>query len=234
MLLSKYLKYASIGAIGIIVVGEIYHYCAVKLKENLKLDYGEEQLTEIVFTRQLDYNSPLTRKITFQREPVQHATEVLENLILRSAKKSIWVAMYIFTSEPLSQALSHVKSRGIEVKVIIDKSMEHSSGSKIAQMQYAGIEVKIRDVNTLHLKLCLIDVPHDAILSTQASSKSSFRFSIIRIPKSGLIITGSLNWTREALLSNEENFIVTTNKSICNSSAGVFNELWKTSRTYNG
>lgn len=229
MVLSKFVKYASIGVLGLIVFGEVYHHVALKIREKLKVFDDDEELTEIVFCSEpKNYNSRLLQKVTFHREPVEHTTEILENLI-RSANRTIHLAMYIFTSDPLAKALIEAHKNGVKVAVIIDHSMKNSSGTKIYILHQSGISVRVHDSGTMHHKLCLIDVPFDKKKPIQPSVKKP-PFSGIRIPEKGVTITGSLNWTRDALLSNEENFLVTTNKAVGEQSYRVFTKLWEASK----
>lgn len=216
------MKYGSVGVLGIIVLGEIYHFMAIKIRDKLRNADEEDELTEIVFCREVtNYNSRLTRGITFNREPMQHATEILENLI-SSANCTIHLAMYIFTSDPLATALIEAHNRGVKISIIVDHSMESASSTKIRSLHNHGISVKVCDSSTLHHKLCLIDVFPKTVKRKP--------FSTVHIPHSGITITGSLNSTREALLSNEENFLVTSNKSVCQASLSAFMKLWAKSR----
>lgn len=234
MPLWTYFKYAVSGLAGIIVIGEIYHYLALKIKEKSGLyDDDEEEINEIVFTQQpVDMQTRLTKAIRFQREPSQYSIELIENLI-QSARRSIHIAMYIFTSEPISQALAVAHARGVEVLVVVDHSMETASRSQIPRLQGAGITIRISHDSTMHHKLCLIDVPYDENKKKLVAPQStpSLALAPIRYPKNGVAITGSLNWTRDALLSNRENFLVTSNENVCECSAVEFFDLWNTSRS---
>lgn len=227
-------KYAVSSLAGIIVIGEIYHFIAVKIKEKSRLyDDEVEEVNEIIFTQQpIDKQTRLTRHIQFKRELLQYPMEVVENMI-QSATRSIHIAMYIFTSDPLSEALINAHKRGVEVFVIVDHSMEKSSSTQIPKLVQAGIIVRIAHVSTMHHKMCLIDVPYDENKKKLVTPKStpSLRFAAIRYPKNGVAITGSLNWTRDALLTNRENFIVTSNEIICKCCAVEFFELWNSSRS---
>lgn len=237
MVLWTYLKYAVSGLAGIIIVGEVYHYFALKIKEKSRLyiDDELEEINEIVFTQQpIDRQTRLTRKIQFKREPFQHVIELVENMI-RSATKSIHIAMYIFTSEPIAGALTEAYERGVEIFVIVDHSMELAARSQVLTLIRAGIVVRIAENSTMHHKICLIDVPYDENKKKLVTTSTTLRlpFASIRYPKNGVVITGSLNWTRDALMSNRENFIVTSNESVCQCSAAEFFDLWSTSRSVN-
>lgn len=242
MSLSKLLKYCGIG-VGIVVIGEIYYECVKVLRERYQLQDELEEINEVFRTRNPinDKNkSIIVRQIKFRREPTLNITEILENLLL-SARKTIHVAMYIFTSKILADALKSVYEKGVKIYVIVDHSMEAASGTQTQNLKKIGIAVKICYSNTLHHKFCLIDVPYNNnIFATteQASSKTEIvemrnndKPCQVNIPKNGILINGSLNWTREALTSNYENFIVTSNRNIINEYYDEFVERWKDSES---
>lgn len=228
MVLSKYLLYSAGSIVGAIVFGEIYHHCALKLKEKL---LPNEEFIDIFYTRRiLEEKSPLTQNIAFIRDNVERSGEVIQNII-QSATKTIHLAMYIFTSRSLVQELVNARGRGVEVFVIIDKSMQDSSCKTIQQLLQNEITVKILDpkrVCTMHLKLCLIDVPFDIQKKKLVPPKttSSPSGTIFIPPKTGLTVTGSLNWTMEGLTCNAENFVVTSSERVCHKSATQFFDLW--------
>ena len=225
--MSKFIKYASLGIVAFVTTAELYYHCTWWLRRKLQEDISD--INEIIYTRSsLNLNSRLTKNIDFDSfEPSQYAVEVITNLIL-SAKDTCYVAVYIFSSDQLAKALIASKKKGVEVKCILDASMEVASHSKLKLLHSAGIPLKIHDAKMMHLKLCIIDVPSG---KKQKKSADSFE-TPISIPSNGIVITGSLNWTREALMSNEENFIVTSNSNLCQSSAKKFEEIWKSSRLY--
>lgn len=221
MVLSKFVMYTTIGVVGFVVGAEIYFHAALALKEKLQLD---DEHNEVIFTRDpLNYKLRLTRNIKFHREETLHVMEMLENMIL-SARKSVYVAMYIFTSDPLASALIEASKKGVEVLVIVDHSMENAKGSKTTRLTDAGVDVRIYRQKTLHHKLCLIDV------GKQKANKSIVQS--VPIPDHGVVISGSLNWTREALTSNEENFSVNSKPNNCRKASQKFFEIWKESEKH--
>jgi phosphatidylserine/phosphatidylglycerophosphate/cardiolipin synthase-like enzyme len=223
MVLSKFLVYTAIGVVAFIVGAEIYHQAALALKERLQLD---DEFNEIIFTRDpINYNLRLTRNIKFTREKTLHVMETLENMIL-SARKSVHVAMYIFTSDPLATALIEAHRRGVQVFVIVDHSMENASSSKTTRLGDAGIAVRIYRTRTLHHKMCLIDV---AYKGNKTPKSITAVLQTVPIPSNGVVISGSLNWTREALMSNEESFSVNSKHNNCQRAAKKFFEIWNIS-----
>lgn len=220
MVLSKFL----LCCVGFIIGAEIYHQAALKLKKQLQLD---DEFNEMIFTRDpLDYKTKLTRHIKFSREKTLHVMEMLENLIL-SGRKCIHVAMYIFTSDPLATALIQAHKRGLQVFVVVDHSMENASSSKTIRLKEAGVPVRIYHEKTLHHKMCLIDVPFKGSKSLKLPPTSR----TILIPSNGIVISGSCNWTRDALTNNEEYLSINSSPALCQRAVKKFLEIWSSSET---
>lgn len=235
MVLSKLLSYAAVAIVSFIIGGEICHYFASKYEKKLLKDTAE--INEIVFTRQpIENETRLTKGIVFDSDKIHHATDIVKHLIT-SAQNTIHLAMYILTSEPLTEALLQARAKGIELFVIVDGSMRNSSSSKIDRLASAGVNLRIANP-TMHHKLCLIDVPYDRLnRKLQNPVKTKVKrlentFDKINFPEYGVTITGSLNWTRDALLSNRENFTVTSNRTICERSAREFFDIWDDGNEY--
>jgi phosphatidylserine/phosphatidylglycerophosphate/cardiolipin synthase-like enzyme len=118
------------------------------------------------------------------------AKEVVSQL--DNAKKSIYIAMYFFTSRDMAQALVRAKQRGLDVKVCLnapDKSSEYDKYSKDVYLKNNGIPVKpIKGKGIMHNKFCVID--------------------------EALVLTGSYNWTKRAEAENDENMLVINSSEI--------------------
>lgn len=109
-----------------------------------------------------------------------HAQDKLVSLI-DTAKKCVKVAMYTFTSQPLSQALANAEKRGVKVEVVMDRdSAKQTSASIYHKLKRLKVPTSISDrKGLLHHKLCIID--------------------------DDFLVTGSANWTKAAFKSNDEN-----------------------------
>lgn len=235
MSLSKILKYTAIGFMGFVVAGEIYYKLVEVVKEKFGTPDENREIYESFCTqgqcalRKNYEKSYLVRQMAFEREESLFITEVVENLI-KSAKRQVHVAMYIFTNRVLCEALKDIQRRGVKVYVIVDQSMESASGSQVQFMQKCGINVKIYSRVTMHHKFCLIDAPYERemeIFSANCNVGTAVdSHKRIVFPKQGLLITGSLNWTREALSSNAENFIVTSERKLINDYQKFFFDCW--------
>lgn len=102
---------------------------------------------------------------------------------LAGAQRSILVQAYSFTSAPIAKALADAHKRGLDVRVILDKSQRRERYSAATFLANAGIPVWIDDkVAIAHNKVMVID---------QAT-----------------VITGSFNFTRSAQDRNAENVLI--------------------------
>lgn len=110
--------------------------------------------------------------------------------LIRSAKKSVKIAMFTWTNKDLAQAVIDVRKRGIDVQVVMDRQQASSASGKIAALlQKRDIPVRLSNgPGLLHHKFVYID---------------------------GTILeSGSANWTRAAFTQNEEVFVILRNLTV--------------------
>jgi len=102
-----------------------------------------------------------------------------------SAKKTIRLAAYSFTSKPVLQALLDARRRGVDVKCTLDKSnRSNKSGEAAANiLANAGIPVRIDSMHAIH---------HDKYIIIDDRS----------------VETGSFNYSKAAAQSNAENAVL--------------------------
>lgn len=225
MVFPKWVKYSITGA-GILIGYETYHWICKKLVDKLRLDDTCDEINEVLFTRKsVDMSKALFYKIDWKENDTLRLMEVLENLI-NSSNKTIHLCMYIFTCSDLMEALKKASERGVKIYAVFDGSMIHSSNSQIENLQNLNISIKIETLITMHHKFCLIDVSYsgDKLFSSQNIAFNSER--TISIPQSGILVTGSMNWTMEALTNNHENTIITSNAKLIESYATLFIGIW--------
>ena len=105
---------------------------------------------------------------------------------IESATQRVCVQVYIFTSKPICDSLVQAKKRGVDVKVILDKSQEKAAFGRWPVMQKSGVKVLFdRDHEVANSKIILID--------------------------DRTIITGSYNFTKAAEEKNAENIVIIEN-----------------------
>src|ERR1035437_1991992 len=102
---------------------------------------------------------------------------------IASAKTTINVQAYSFTSEPIAAALVAAKKRGMTVAVILDDSQRTEKYSEADFVAHAGIPTFIDAKHAIaHNKIIIID--------------------------GTVVVTGSFNFTKAAESSNAENLLV--------------------------
>ncbi len=115
--------------------------------------------------------------------PYQNCTKKIVRLI-NHAKQSIFMQAYSFTSHPIAKALVRAKNRGIDVKIIFDKSNFNSTFySSSRYLIREGIPSwKDYGLNIAHNKVIIVD--------------------------RAIVETGSFNYTYSAQKHNAENVLI--------------------------
>lgn len=103
-----------------------------------------------------------------------------------SATKEVLVAVYILTSREISRALAKARTRGVDVKVIIDGELGMSKFSKAKYLAKRGVKVR------------LLRYP----LGGRFRPKMHHKFMIV---DKKIVSTGSFNFTASAEKLNDEN-----------------------------
>jgi phosphatidylserine/phosphatidylglycerophosphate/cardiolipin synthase-like enzyme len=117
---------------------------------------------------------------------------------LNGARKSVLVQAYGFTSAPIAKALVDAHRRGVEVKVILDRSNRTAHYSAATFLDHAGIPVWIDARHAIaHNKIMIID--------------------------GGTILTGSFNFTKAAEQQNAENLVTIRDVAL----AGQYTANWQ-------
>lgn len=128
---------------------------------------------------------------------------------LRSARQSILVQAYSFTSAPIAGALVEAARRGVLVEVVLDKSNRTGKYSSADFVAHAGIPTWIDDRHAIaHNKVIIID--------------------------EATVITGSFNFTKAAEESNAENLLVLRSTELASRYAQQFLEHRRHSVSYAG
>ena len=128
---------------------------------------------------------------------------------LRSARQSILVQAYSFTSAPIAGALVEAARRGVLVEVVLDKSNRTGKYSSADFVAHAGIPTWIDDRHAIaHNKVIIID--------------------------EATVITGSFNFTKAAEESNAENLLVLRSTELASRYTQQFLEHRRHSVSYAG
>lgn len=147
--------------------------------------------------------------------------------LIHQAKYSIDLAMYTFTLSELRLALEEALRRGVQLRVISDHEMTLSSNSQIGLLNKLGIEVRCPQTSALmHHKFMVID-GRQRLAEIFGSGKSVDYWSVV--------LTGSANWTLQAVNGNWELCIISSDSLMTGKYEGEFFRMWKAfeNSTYN-
>ena len=149
----------------------------------------------------------LATQITVGFSPSGQAEATVLSAI-NSAKTSIDMAAYSFTSKPIAQALVNAQARGVKVRVVADmKDNEHSRYSAVHTMEQHHIPVRLDG--------------HYAIMHN--------KFMVVNGETTE---TGSFNFTASADTRNAENALVVWNQpQLAGLYEQEFERLWQESST---
>jgi len=117
------------------------------------------------------------------------------------AEEFINVAMYTFTDIEIAQAILEARDRGIDIKILLDRSQVKAKYSRSRYFVQNNLEVRISSNSyIMHNKFAVID--------------------------NEIVITGSYNWTASAGERNDENLLVIDDNYIVERYQDQFNNLW--------
>lgn len=126
------------------------------------------------------------------------------NLILSELKSAIYsvdICVFTISDNKISEAILECSRRGIEVRIITDNDKADDPGSDIKRIASAGLQVRMdQTVHHMHHKFAVFDKQR--------------------------VLTGSYNWTRSAAEENQENILLTGDKSLVHSYILEFEKLW--------
>lgn len=121
--------------------------------------------------------------------------------LIRTAKKTVKVAMFTWTHPDLTEAIIEAHKRGVDVEIVIDRQTSKGA-SRVSYERLCKSGLKIgtnRGNQLLHHKFAYID--------------------------GETLINGSANWTRAAFSINEDCFLILQN--LTDEQKKYLNRLWK-------
>jgi phosphatidylserine/phosphatidylglycerophosphate/cardiolipin synthase-like enzyme len=134
--------------------------------------------------------------------PGERCTDLIVSEI-ESARHSILVQAYSFTSTPILSALKAAHVRGVDVKVIVDKSSarQSKSGSRYSAATYLT----------------------NARIRVWVDSKVAIAHNKVMVVDGSVVITGSFNFTAAAQNHNAKNLLVISDPAL----ATEYQTNWK-------
>lgn len=126
-------------------------------------------------------------------------TRVLD--VINAAERTLDVCVFTITCNELADAIIAARARGVTVRVISDDDQANARGSDLASIGEAGVEVRTDAASThMHHKYAVID--------------------------GETLLNGSFNWTRQAVLGNQENVMVLRDERLASVFAAEFERTW--------
>ncbi len=108
---------------------------------------------------------------------------------LDRAERQIEIMAFVFTSDPLTEAVLAAHQRGVQVRGVFEAARIGDLGSDVERLRAAGLPIRLdTNPNTMHHKAILID--------------------------GRVVITGSYNFTRSAEERNDENLLIIDSEKI--------------------
>lgn len=132
---------------------------------------------------------------------------------LNEARYSLDVCMYMLTSRDISYMIQKLHYRGVKIRYIVDANYAFANKSETKRLyKQDAVELRwMRSKHIMHHKFCIIDA------STNAKDERIVPF----------VMTGSLNWTNQALNGNWESVVVTSEPKIVQLYKNEFERLWE-------
>ena len=122
---------------------------------------------------------------------------------LNSATTTLDICVFSISYNLLGDAILAAHTRGVKVRVISDDEQAKNPGADIERLHQGGVPLKI-DLDPkahMHNKFVLAD--------------------------GQLLLTGSFNWTKQAALKNNENFMATNDEDLIRQYQEEFERLWE-------
>lgn len=123
--------------------------------------------------------------------------------LLDSANTTMELCMYTVTYDRIRDSIAQAAARGVRVRLITETDTINQPGSDIRYLADHGVDIRHDQVSTsaMHHKFTVID--------------------------GEVLLSGSFNYTRNAVTANRENLIISSNPSLVVPYAEQFELLWK-------
>jgi hypothetical protein len=122
--------------------------------------------------------------------------------MFRTCKKTLDLAIFTFTRDSIAQAILEANQRGVKIRCIGDDGNSKVKGSDVRLLALNGIPCKTDNNLRFHMhnKMAIID--------------------------NSVVITGSFNWTSQAVNKNQDNILFIEDKNIATQYTDYYNKMW--------
>jgi len=151
----------------------------------------------------------------FQKEYFEHIPTVrqcyffpnIDNEIkvanmLRTCKSTLDVCIFALTNHPIGAAIESVFKSGVKVRLIADDECAKFPGGEVYRLASLGIPTKTDNSVKYHMH---------------------HKFAVL---DNSVIITGSFNWTSQAVKYNQENILFLECPDVAQKYTEAYNKLW--------
>ncbi|XP_075755844.1 mitochondrial cardiolipin hydrolase [Pelodiscus sinensis] len=138
------------------------------------------------------------------RCPLPHGDSPLGRLLRRllSARRSLELCLFAFSSPQLGRAVQLLHRRGVRVRLVTDADYMALRGSQVGRLRQAGIQVRHdHESGYMHHKFAIVDRK--------------------------MLITGSMNWTTQAIQNNRENVLIVEDAEYVKPFLAEFERIWE-------
>jgi mitochondrial cardiolipin hydrolase len=119
----------------------------------------------------------------------------------QQVKQAADLCVFTITDDRITSAILNAHKRGVHMRILTDNEKALDAGSDIAQLQAAGLDIRIdRTPFHMHHKYAIFDGRR--------------------------LLNGSYNWTRGAARDNEENVVITSDPQLIAAFTRHFEGLW--------
>ncbi len=119
----------------------------------------------------------------------------------RRSTKTADVCVFTITDDRIVDAMPKAHQRGVKVRVISDDEKSTDTGSDVARIAKAGLDVR----------------------TDSSPSHMHHKFAVFDNER---VVTGSYNWTRSAAAHNHENLIISDDDELVLAFSKTFTRLW--------
>ena len=158
----------------------------------------EPYYPQIIQTSSADSQTlPAEGSLEVAFSPRGGATELVVKLI-DSARQSIRLAAYSFTSKPIARALVDAHKRGVDVEVVVDKSQRSARYTSATFLANMGIPVRVDSMHAImHNKFIVVDgqdVENGSFNYTSAAENRNAENALVNWNNPKLAAIYTANW----------------------------------------
>eukprot|EP01060_Flectonema_neradi_P040360 TRINITY_DN915_c0_g2_i1.p1 TRINITY_DN915_c0_g2~~TRINITY_DN915_c0_g2_i1.p1 ORF type:complete len:370 (+),score=79.32 TRINITY_DN915_c0_g2_i1:44-1153(+) len=162
-----------------------------------------EQIVVKAPTDSYDLNDKVSRVLFFP-DHVEDDKQLTIEVFLRylgSVQKNLDICIFALTNDRIADVILNCHRRGIRIRVICDDEQAKSKGADIYKLQTAGIPVRMdQSQYHMHNKFAILD--------------------------NKVLMNGSFNWTLQAVTSNNENVMISSDKDMVSQYVSYFQKTW--------